>query len=477
MWLFGYNSNDYDTINGGSTIDFNASFPDIYYEYRDMDMAQTNTSMCDTAGNLLFYTNGSYIANALGDTMQNCFGINPGPAQEEFQDHGYILDQGVLALPKPGSDSLYYLFHADRIPPNLSPIDGSHNFYYTLIDMSKDNGLGRVEMENELILEDDLGAGRITAVRHANGQDWWILIRKFDGNEYYTILVNDDVKVTDTQLIGNIIPNAGGVGQAVFSPDGSKYVNFGTISMTTGSFLNIYDFDRCTGALSNPIQITAIDSAWVGGVAISPNSRFLYVASQDYLYQYDFWADDIEASRDTVGVIDDWHLEGFPDWWGSSFSLMQLAPDGKIYIASTPTIPYLHTIDYPNEKGDSCKVCLRCVELPTFNAFSMPNFPNYRLGAAAEPCEPDATQEPATPVITVSIYPNPASEEVWVSIADGAWQDAGFVLYDALGRVVRRQEFEGSEMRISLRGLAQGLYFGEVRRKGAVLYSERVVKL
>ncbi len=478
VWLFGKDSQT-NPIYAGSIIDFNTIPPDVYYEYRNMNFRQANTSMCDTSGNLLFYTNGSYIANALGDTIQNCYGINPGPAQEEFQDHGYILDQGVLALPKPGSDSLYYLFHLDQIMPYSSPIYGSRHFYYTLIDMSKNGGLGRVEQENNLILEDDLASGKLTAVKHANGIDWWMLVRRYDSNEYYTFLLTEDgIEEHGIQKVGEPIPTHGGVGQSVFSPDGTKYVKLNLVNgVTNDDYVNIYDFDRCRGQLSNHISIAYLDSAWVGGVAISPNSRFLYVASDDYLYQYDFWADDLEASRDTVGVIDDWHLEGFPDWWGASFSLMQLAPDGKIYIASTPTIPYLHTIDYPDLKGDSCGVCLRCVELPTFNAFSMPNFPNYRLGAAAEPCEPDATVEVSGKDARVSVFPNPAEETTTVSLADGEWRSAVVVLYDVTGREVLRQALSGRNTEIGLGGLAQGLYFWEVRRAGGFVWSGRLVRM
>ncbi len=473
VWLFGYTSNTVDSSFGGTVIDFNTTPPDIYYEFREMNIDITNTSMCDSAGNLLFYTNGSYVANVLGDTMQNCFGLNPGPAHESFQDNGYILDQGVLSIPVPGSSHLYYLFHLDQIMPYLDPIHGSHNFYYTLIDMSKDGGLGRVEEENVLILEDDLGAGKLTAVKHANGRDWWMLIRKYDSNEYYTILISSEgIENRGIQSIGEYIPIHGGVGQSVFSPDGTKYVHYGTISYAIGSFLNIYDFDRCTGELSNPIQITAIDSAAAGGVAISPNSRFLYVSSYDYLYQYDFWADDFIASKDTVAIYDGFLVH---DFFHTRFFLAQLAPDGKIYITSSSSVPYLSVINNPDLPGDSCDVCQHCIELPTYNAFSMPNFPNYRLGASETPCEPDAIAEPAKPDIEVSVYPNPTSGVVWVEM-EKDWRGAVFILYDALGREVKRLVLSEAETHISLEGQSKGVYFYEIKREGELLASGTLVR-
>ena len=66
------------------------------------------------------------------------------------------------------------------------------------------------------------------------------------------------------------------------------------------------------------------------------------------------------------------------------FYLAQLAPNGKIYISVPPNssefICILSTI--PDSAGLACNVEATWSEsLPTRNGFSMPNFPNYRLGA------------------------------------------------------------------------------------------------
>jgi PKD repeat protein len=65
-----------------------------------------------------------------------------------------------------------------------------------------------------------------------------------------------------------------------------------------------------------------------------------------------------------------------------------LAPDGKIYINSNNRCSYLHVINEPDSLGLACEVCQHCVDLPSVNAFSMPNFPNYRLGhLEGSPCD------------------------------------------------------------------------------------------
>ncbi len=143
IWLMGQNSQT-NPEHAGNVIDFNNSPPDIYYEFRDMYFYQVNASICDTAGNLLFYTNGIYVANALNEPMENGQGLNPGQFADDLQEYGYILDQGAMILPVPEHHNLYYLLHLDRVSNQPQSGSSSRNFYITLIDISKNNGLGTV---------------------------------------------------------------------------------------------------------------------------------------------------------------------------------------------------------------------------------------------------------------------------------------------------------------------------------------------
>ncbi len=393
VWLLGYGSNAGNPSFGGTVIDFATTPPDMYYEFRPMNFRQVNASICDATGNLLFYTNGIYVANALNEPMENGQGLNPGLHAQQNQQYGYILDQGAMIIPVPDKDSLYYLLHLDKeLTVDQTSFQSSH-FYVSLINMNRNDGKGSVVVKNQIIINDALNNGKITATQHANGQDWWIIIRKYDTNEYYQILLNtDQVEVKNIQSVGIPIPS-NSIGQAVFSPDGSKYANV-HLTGTGGDpiYVSIYDFDRCNGELNNPVQFTYVDTAWGGGVAISPNNRFLYVSSFRYVYQYDLHAPDIEASRITVAEWDGFAQNGF---FSTTFYLAQLAPDGKIYITSNTSVSYLHVINNPDLPGLLCDVCQHCIELPTWNAFSLPNFPNYRLGALeGSPC--DTLRQPPT---------------------------------------------------------------------------------
>ena len=91
------------------------------------------------------------------------------------------------------------------------------------------------------------------------------------------------------------------------------------------------DFDRCTGTLSNPVRLDwdSVPSGG-GGVAVSPNSRFLYLSSGGTVQQYDLWASDLAASMQVVAVYDG-TLVPYP----ANFFQMMSGPDGKIYIITT----------------------------------------------------------------------------------------------------------------------------------------------
>ena len=396
-WPFGYASYSPLPDIGGCTIDFNSTPPAVFAEDRDMSFDLTIASICDTSGNLLLYTNGIYIANAMNEKIPGSDTLNPGPLSNNNYQFGYLLTQGAIFLPSPNEteSNILYLFHetGEYSTPNLS--FHSSGLYYTIVDITMNNGVGGVIEKRVPAIESNLLIGKFSAVKHANGRDWWLMLPKRASNTYYRVLLDTaGVQVAGVQEIGWPVHPWDGVGQATFSPNGSKFARFNAISLEHGADLDIYDFDRCAGTLSNPLHLTIVDSCYGGGVAFSPNSRYLYVSSTFYLYQFDMEAEDVLASKDTVAVFD-----GYEDPLWTVFFLAQLAPDGKIYINSRTAGRTLHIIHNPDEKGDACNVEQHAIQLPTYNAWTMPNFPNYRLGAIP----------PITPSFTYNILSDSVS--------------------------------------------------------------------
>ncbi|MCR9055539.1 MAG: hypothetical protein NXI26_27165, partial [bacterium] len=220
-----------------------------------------------------------------------------------------------------------------------------------------------VSLRKELLLSDTLDYGKLSACRHANGRDWWVILPAFNSNLYYRYLLTPSgIDLVGVQEIGEAVPT--GLGQALFSPDGTKHIRFNGISEQAGEFTTIYDFDRCTGLLSNFLQFNYPIGGSGGGAFISKNARYLYTSSTTTLYQYDLWAEDIEATRTLVADYDG-HLDPLP----TTFFQGQLAPDGKIYIASNNGVTSLHVIHNPDADCPDCRIEQHGIELPTFNAF------------------------------------------------------------------------------------------------------------
>jgi len=388
VWLFGYDSesNEVNSVFGGSVMDFNSTPPLIELDLRGMSFDATVASICDEAGNLLLYTNGVYIANAQGDTVANSTGLVTVMESLGFID-GMRLVQGALLLPLPDSDHEFVLIHeAIKIIPANPPVTtsislGCNPVYETRIDLSLNNNEGAVTIKRDTLLDITMDGGKLSAVRHANGRDWWIVIPQHNSGLMYRFLLNPEgLQAYPPQDVGITLWH--GLGQSVFSPDGSKYAHM-SLHVQTQNYLNIFDFDRCTGLFSNPLQIFYTDNEVAGGVAISPNSRYLYLSSYLEIYQFDLYAEDIEASRQTVAVYDGYleTVPGFSLGFATRFFLAQLAPDNKIYLSTYSSVRSLHVINNPDLPGMACEVIQHGIMLPTLNAFGLPNYPHFRLGS------------------------------------------------------------------------------------------------
>ncbi|MBK8564855.1 MAG: PKD domain-containing protein [Saprospiraceae bacterium] len=389
-WLMGGKpfADPSDTTHGITHLNFNQNELEVYREATiKMEFAECNLSVCDSDGKLIFYSNCEEIFNANHETMENSEGFNDYPFHLGYD--GLPTLQGILGFQSVSNPDQYYLVHS-RI--DYKEFNGEYygiliGIYYTKIDMEGDGGLGMVVEKDVTIVEDTLNYGMLTATRHANGRDWWILSQELNSNRCLRVLLDPTgFHVLPSQAVGETVSSIG-LGQACFSPDGSRYVRNMMLGGTADDdYIDIYDFDRCTGLLSNHVRFPYGSGVLLGGgAAISPNNRFMYAAHRNHVYQYDLWASDVIGSKDTVAVYDGFLDQG---WNATSFYMAQAAPDGKIYINTTVGTHYLHIVENPNEKGAACNLRQRGVFLPTINFYSIPNFPNYRLGPLdGSPCD------------------------------------------------------------------------------------------
>lgn len=428
-WLMGYSSNA-GVPFGQTRIDFNTGTPIINYDSIEMDFNHTHANISDTLGNMLFYTNGYYIADATDDTMQNGTEINPGQYADDFS-FGLLIPQGALILQKPNSSNIYYLFHntLDNYP---SPGSYSFNFYVTTIDMTLNNGKGAVVSKNVSLINDSMNVGKISACKHANGRDWWVVVHRVNSNIYYKLLV------TPYGIFGPYSQNIGSYrewdgGQAKFSPDGSRYAYFHY--RFTG--LDVFDFDRCTGDFSNwrndsvPLEIGNV------GCAFSPNSNVLYIGNITKVYQYNCTDSNLLTSK---MIVADWDSFKESGSLGTYLCYPELASDGKIYITTGNGTHYLHCINNPDSIGLGCNVAQHSIQLPAYYFNTLPNHPNYFLGKiTGGPCDTvplnNAIEDPPPRILKVMPNPTTGIFTLWFNVHD----KAGWIeIYNVNGLCIRK---------------------------------------
>ncbi len=482
VWLFGrYDVNQSpQSQNGGSRVDFNFDPPEVSYFDMPVNFDFNEISMvCDSVGHLQFYTDGCSLINYQNTLVENGDSISPGEVYDEWcaLGSGYPSTQSSMILPMPGSNHIYYLFHLG-INENLF----TEYFKYTVVDMSKNNGLGEVLLKNQLIFDTLHFGQQMTAVRHANGRDWWLVLPygtiNFDtgsSNRYFKFLFSPiGVTGPTEQDIGDGWGVEYYSGQATFSPDGTKYVR---LNPTQG--MRIFDFDRCTGEFSNPRAIYfPNDTLTSCGVSFSPNSRFLYASLGSKIVQYDIWSANIEASRVTVAVYD-----GFLSPLWTRFYQHMLAPNGKIYITVPNGANVLHVINHPNLKGLACDVAQHGLVLPTIHDWNIPNFPHFRLyDVPGSICDTlginTAAGEKISETVQVKLWPNPAKRYINFSLQGVKLVKASiFHLIDPLGREVRREVLSAGQQQaeVGLAGLPPGLYFWSVEGEGRKLGSGKLI--
>lgn len=439
-------------------IDFNSGNPDTFSLVRPMSFFINNSSICDTTGQLLFYTNGIYVANSNHDTLLNGQNFNPGWETNDNSNTGSSTPQGAIVLPKPGYPNNYLIIHVsgeEFTSHGQLQIQPTH-LSYSEVDMNLDNGLGGIVpgKKNVHLINDTLVHGRITACKHANGRDWWVIVSKFYSNLYYKILVTPDTIFApyNVQVLGDSI-KYDALGQAVFSPDGTKYAMIGQ-----NSNIEFFHFDRCTGDFTTSEHIHLAQGAnGIFGGAFSPNSRFLYASNYNYIFQFDTDSLLIASTKKTVAVWQP-HNEPFP----TEFFSMQLASDNKIYISTYGGCYTMHQIASPDSLDTLCNVLQNHIHFIDGNA-SIPNFPYYDLGAnsgsVCDTLQLSFKKSSSLAPFKLSCFPNPAEEDLNLSFEPRS-KVRVIEIFDIYGQLILKQNISPwSQMcRIDVSKLKSGVY-------------------
>lgn len=397
----------------------------------------------DSSGDLLFYTNGEKIWNRNHSVMQNGDSIYGS----------YSSTQSSLIIPLPGSDQLFYLFTLDDFNHNMQ-----WGFRYSVIDICLSAGMGGVipTMKNILLL--DTAGEKLTAVRHSNGIDYWVIVHKYFSNSFYSYLFTASgiatPVITKIGSIHTVLPTlsmAGAIGNMKASPNGTRLA----LVADNGAHLReVFDFNNSTGVVSNYMDLHTVSDSTSGayGVSFSPDNSKLYITSNIKTIQYDLSAGGGNpiAVRNSKTIIN-------PSASSNNYSL-QLGPDGKIYVTEYGAA-FLSVIDNPNVAGVGCNYISSAISLLGKNcSFGLPNFiDSYDYSNKKINCTEGLQDEIYNKQVT--IFPNPFSGQTTLK-STKPLHNASLIVEDCLGRRVKTINHISGQIVIFYRdNLTSGLYF------------------
>ena len=200
---------------------------------------------------------------------------------------------------------------------------------------------------------------KLSATRHCNGTDSWILTHLYNSNNFLAFQlsatgINTTAVISSVGSVYNYTPQPNAsvntVGCMKISPDAKRIA---ITKFYTGG-IELFDFDNSTGIVSNPILIGMTYNFGIAqayGCEFSPDATKVYASgsSNGTLFQWDLCAGTSSAIAASVYALS-------PTININKFTL-QLAPNGKIYLARSlpsPAQNQLGVINNPNDAGAAC---------------------------------------------------------------------------------------------------------------------------
>lgn len=466
FWAAGYTENLDVVTNGQILIQ---PFDDEVLTQNFNSPVQFEATMAGAYGpngQLLFYTNGCHIYGADHQILPGGEGLNPGAIFDMACDtYGYLAPKGASIATFRTRPDVYFLIHTG-MENSIAHSISYGPLYLTRIAYDTLSGAVTVLSKNEILINTEVDPFEL--VRHANGNDWWLLSNEFGTSNYHKILLTPEgPTLHEVQSLGYEFPFPPCRWQRSLSasPSGERLVRFS--SRCGAQFLN---FDRCSGELFEA-GFSHLENGVFGGggSAFSFDSEYVYFSRwyQVSKARFDTPPDTLRASFQP------------PAGYGGSFVHMFRDPYGRIYIAPQASEPYLHVIEPGDNEPTVAQVSFEGLMMPRRIQRTIPHYPNYELGpVAGSPCDTllissvdDAPKEP----VRLRLYPNPAKDNTVVEMDFSGLKR--LTLYDALGRPLHSFESTNLREEIKLDGWPAGIYYIQAVQDGRHLGKLRFLKL
>ncbi len=448
-------------------INFNTNPPSTNHSV--LRSRGTSCSIADSSGSLLFYAGSPHVE--LWQSGGTFFIGSIYNKSHQIMDNGDTLaTEGwyneMIIIPDPNFNNSYYLFHLHMTTTDTG-------LFYSKIDLSYNSGLGRVTTKNNKLLAGYMADG-VAAIKHGNGRDWWVLCRKTDAliggppnNDFYIYLIDTSgITPQPIQSIGTLNPT--NLAKITFNPLGDKFV-----FTNLNDLIEMYDFDRCTGIISNPVTIEPNASPgnyhYLWSAEFSGSGRYLYVSTSidtSFIYQYDTYASNITSTKIPINSFTQIYNAG---------GALKRGPDGKIYYAMAWSDGVNYNFPYPDTEYNVVNMNLGVINQPDspgvacdFQPFSfylggkrnywgLPNNPDYDLqqlhGSSCDTLHVKI-DEVSKEKDDLQVYPNPTNGTI--TIHSEKYLNGEIRITDAIGKSIRSVELTNG--RIVIENLNPGIY-------------------
>lgn len=459
-WYFGHHSG-LDFSNGSPVVD----------SFGAMSVLEGCAVISDTTGNLLFYTDAHQVWNRNHQIMQN--GDSLGLYYPTPRD-------GAVIIPKPESDSIYYIFNVDGWENQFK-----RGLRWHMVDMSLDNGLGAIISKNNILYAPV--TEQLAATRHCNGTDYWVVTHERSSEKFLAFRVTaegvDSVPVVSSAgqdyAVTQQSYNLNGGYHLVFTPDGKKaavIVAWNYIITGIPEQVQLIDFNPNEGIFSHAFDLP-IDTSFSWGF-FSPDGLKYYI-EDGYSWRSRFNQFDLSSGIDTLIQQSKNLILTSPVNFATEG---QIGPDGKVYltsewdyITSTPNPPFLSVVEDPNIKGSGCNILYGVQPLGRGLARQgLPRFvSNFLVDTLFAPCQYNTIY----PIENdshgnIKVYPNPADERIKISFLNneevGKNSIAGSAtvrLLDVTGQLLTEKNLllQRGEFVLEISQIPNGLYLLELQ--------------
>ena len=389
---------------GSAIYKFNEDGIEYIEEYAGLNLSTdySRAAFSDRhTGELIFASNGWRLVNRSGEVLAHKLWRDDIPHPGNTPDTTAVLNTlGPLFLNDPGDSTKAYLFYGQHYTQNypgigLASLDVLFTYAYLDIPTQSLISKGNVILdEHELTARSDMAA-----CRHANGRDWWLIKPGiYDDENYIGILDPKGVSLEKKSYHG-MQHRVHARTFTYFNQHGDKMLRFTPLYRE----LHAFDFDRCSGELSNLIVHDLSDSIVVGdwnACNISPDgSKFYFRRSNGGILQYD-----LETSEYTEIA----QLGAAPQL---TPNYKQILLSSRIITENDSIIRTLSTIYEPNKAGLECNFIMHTDTVLNITNFISPScFANFRLGKIeGSLCDTVVSSVQSIKEKSIKVYPNPSN--------------------------------------------------------------------